>query len=261
MEEQYITSRKMEQMIAEICQERGIACTALSNGWVHLLKRDGKRGEVNGYTFSLNSAGATAIANDKVATSQVLQYAGISHIPHSLLRVGPDGLTHYYGDNAYVGDIVVKPVQGAGGHNVRRFPSNIEAETWIRTMDEPAWAVSPFVLADYEARYIMLDGELLLCYKKIGVEIDGLTMFNLGLGAQPTEYRPTDEEIQLAHDAMTAVHLRSGMVDIVATPEGERLVMEVNASCVMESYSRVSPEHELRARAVYARMIEAMFAE
>ncbi len=258
MKGQYIYDRKMERMIATICEQRGIAYRALSGGWVQLLEYRGKRAEICGYIFGMNNAGAVAIAHDKVATSEVLAAKNIPHVPHTLLRKGGDGTIQQYGE-AITGPVVVKPAQGtSGGYGVRRFADSMAAEAWLKSTDELAWAVSPFLDIDHEVRYCICDGELLLVYKKLPVTIDNLKMFNLGLGATPVSYQPHAKEIDLACSALDALHLRSGTVDIVTTVDGAILVMEVNAGCMLENYLRVSAEHEQQAYEVYEKLITAM---
>lgn len=261
MKGQYIEDRKMERMIAAICQQNGISHRAVSDGWVHLLEHQGKRAEICGYIFGMNNAGAVAVANDKVATSEVLAVKHIPHVAHALLRKSGDGKMRQYGE-AIVGEIVVKPAQGtSGGYGVRRCADSAAAEQWLKDTHEPAWAVSPFFDIDHEVRYCMCDGELLLAYKKLPVMLDNLKMFNLGLGATPAAYLPRAEEIELARSAMDALHLRSGMVDIVMTAGGEMLVLEVNAGCMLENYARVSSTHEQQAYKVYERLISALFTK
>src|SRR5271157_3345495 len=123
--------------VKRYCAERGIAIDVRSQGWLIVMQRGARRHFAFGYDVGLNSAMAHRIANDKSATSEVLQLSGVNCIPHTLflnprlneyvptlgsweamldlLAQHPDGL-------------VVKPNEGTSGKSVFRVSSKPSLE-------------------------------------------------------------------------------------------------------------------------------------
>jgi glutathione synthase/RimK-type ligase-like ATP-grasp enzyme len=86
---------------------------------------------------------------------------------------------------------------------------------------------------------------------------------NLGLGAEVERVEPGSalfrELGELARGAMRAIDARLASVDVVDVG-GERLVLEINAGIMMESYVKRVPGGREHAKAVYRRIVRAMFA-
>lgn len=253
---EFIIDRWMVGMLRDICQARGITFAAYSDDWLLELRAGNKVRRVLGYRFHLNDSVAASVAQDKVATYEVLAKAGIRAVKHVLVRTKVS-----HADRQVMAGwqkIVIKPLVGTSGHGVRLFTSVDEAADHIEQSTILAWAAAPFIDIQREVRIIMLDGVPLLTYEKQPVVIHGLKMFNLGLGATPKDIEPSEELVSLAKNSQHELGLRLSTVDIVEDTDGNVKVMEVNDSIMMEHYARHSPENKQRAIDVYSAIVDAM---
>lgn len=256
---EYITRRQMVGIVEDICARRGIKFTSLSDDWLLELTSGEKTRRILGYKFSLNDAVASSIAGDKVATHLLLERAGLPSVRHVLLR--PKVTEEQKQPLREWAEIVVKPLDGSGGYGVRRFTDVEAAVDWIESTDHPAWAASPFVDIKREIRLVLLDGEPLIAYEKQPVVVEGLKMFNLGLGARPSDINPSSELLALAARAQAALGLRLSAVDVIESVDGEYSVLEVNSGFMMEHYIRHSDEYKEQAARAYEKIIDAVFAD
>ena len=254
---EYIIDRWVVNVIRDICQTKAISFRAYSDDWLLELERSGAVRRVLGYRFHLNDSVASSIAQDKVATYQVLDSAGLPAVQHVLVRTK----VSHADQQVMAGwqNIVIKPLIGTSGHGVRLYEDTELAIQHIEQSSIAAWAAAPYVDIKREVRIIMLDGGVLLAYEKQPVMIRGLKMFNLGLGATPKDIQASDVLLQLAVDAQRELGLRLSTVDIIENQEGEYKVLEINDSIMMEHYMRRSAAHKERGRTVYTKIIEAMF--
>lgn len=255
---EFIVHREMVGIIRDICKERGIEFAGYSDDWLLELKKANKKWRVLGYKFSLNDAVSSSIAGDKVATHILLESVGIPSVKHELLR---PKITDKQKESLLSWDkIVMKPLDGSGGHGVRLFNQVDYAIEWIESTGHPAWAASPFLDIVREIRFVLLDQKPLIVYEKQPVLIDGMKMFNLGLGATPKDIEPDTKLIHLAAQAQAALGLRLSAVDVIETTEGESLILEINSGFMMEHYIRYSPEHKARAINAYRKIIDAVIS-
>lgn len=255
---EYIVDRWMVGIIRDICASRGIGFTSLSDGWLLELADNQKIRRVLGYKFSLNDAVSSGIAGDKVAAHLLLERAGVPSVKHVLLRPKVTMEQRKPIDNW--DKIVIKPLDGSGGHGVRLFSDADEAIGWIESTGFPAWAAAPFIDIKREIRLVLLDQKPLIVYEKQPVEIDGLKMFNLGMGATPQDLHPDDELLSVAILAQKALGLRLSAVDIVESMSGDRQVLEVNSGFMMEHYMRFSEENRARTAEAYAHIVDAVMS-
>lgn len=253
---EYVANRLMVASIKDICERRGIDFTSLSDDWLLELTKGSTTRRVLGYNFSVNDAVAAGIAKDKVATHILLDYKDVPSVPHVLLR--PKVSEEQKRAIEQWDKIVVKPLDGSGGHGVRLFTNADEAIWWIESTDIPAWAAAPWMDIVREIRLVLLDGQPLIVYEKQAVMVDGLKMFNLGLGAAPKDITPDDELLELAARAQKALGLRLSAVDIIETTDDKRQVLEINSGFMMEHYMRFSPEYEQHGVEAYERIIDAV---
>lgn len=255
---EYIIDRWMVDIIKDICAERGITFTSLSDGWLLELRKGDVIRRIIGYKFSLNDAVATAASGDKVAAHLLLARADVPSVPHVLLR--PKVSEAQKQPLRAWDKIVVKPLDGSGGYGVRLCADADEAASWVESTGYPAWAAAPFVDIAREIRMVVLDGEVLIAYEKRPVVKDGLKMFNLGLGSTPKDIVPDDKLLAVAMNAQKALGLRLCAVDVIESTNGERQVLEVNSGFMMEHYMRFSPENKQRTIVAYSRIIDAVIA-
>lgn len=253
---QYILDRWMVDIIKDICRDNVITCKSYSEDWVlELVKGDAKT-RIFGYKFGLNDAAATAIAGDKVATSQLLNTNNVPAVEHRLVRTKASEST---GWEVGLHQIVVKPLDGTSGHGVALLKSPEDVPAYIKQHPYiAAWAVSPFEDIQSERRFIMLDGEVLCQYEKSPVVLGDLRMFNLGLGATAKHTDASAEETDLAKRALEVTGLRVAAVDVIRTAGGYK-VLEVNDGIMMENYMRQAAYNKEQTIKVYAAIVAALF--
>ena len=256
---QYIVDRLIVKMIREICEVNGIAFTAFSDNWLLSLERDGVTRRVLGYKFDVNNAVAAGIAQDKVASYQLLERGNIAVVPHYLIRT--KATEEDWKSLPWEKGMVIKPLSGTSGHSVAKLHSVAEAEAWMSKWGIEAWAASPFFEIRREVRVITLDGMVLLTYEKMPVEISGLKFFNLGKGAMASDYTLGKEQRELVVGTQRTLGLRLAAIDLVELTTGEWRVLEVNDGIMMENYARQSRENEAVAKEVYAAIIAVLFRE
>jgi len=254
---EYINDRIFGRMLRRICQSNGIAIDSFSDDWIHELTKDAVTGKIIGYKFGLNDSAAASIAQDKVATYQLLTRHGIKAVPHFLARTKVASAGEWKQQNWDKG-IVAKPLVGTSGHGVRLFGALDEAETYMAESGIEAWAVSPYMKLISEVRFIVLDGEVLLQYQKIPVLRGSLLMFNLGLGATPQDVTVDASTLSLVKDAIKSLGVRVAAIDIVTTAQDETMVLEINEGIMMEHYMRNSEEYMQRGYDVYGQIITKM---
>lgn len=178
------SERVLVRIVREVAARTGVAVEPLGHGWILRLTKGPRVRYVHGYTFDLNPAATHQIACDKAATSEVLAAIGIAHVPHELF-LHPDMARYVRHDGNWSrllalvqrlgGDVVIKDNAGTGGRGVYRCTSTIAVEhACLRLFDRcPALAVSPFVDAAEEVRFIILDGRCEAAYTKQRPSVTG----------------------------------------------------------------------------------------
>jgi hypothetical protein len=125
------------EAILGFCRAKGIACEVKQQGWLIIMTRGEERRFAFGYDIGLNSAMAHRIANDKSATAEVLDFAGIACVPHTLF-LGPKLDKHVAPERARAAmlelmrqhrdGVVLKPNEGTSGRSVWRARSEAELD-------------------------------------------------------------------------------------------------------------------------------------
>jgi glutathione synthase/RimK-type ligase-like ATP-grasp enzyme len=169
--------RAIVRILGEVAQEHNIRLTTLSHDWIIRLEQGSQARHVYGYNFDLNSAAAQAIANDKSAVSELLQYRHIPHVEHKLVL--HPRLASYISDHGLWSDMVAfarqhefklvcKPNDGTGGEDVFRVRSQPELEQIVQQLftSHRAICLSPFYNIAQEYRVIILQGRCELIYAK-----------------------------------------------------------------------------------------------
>jgi glutathione synthase/RimK-type ligase-like ATP-grasp enzyme len=261
----YGADRLLADFVAAAAAARGISCEAMSQNWLLRLQRNDTIRWAVGYQFDLNTAGANAVAQDKVATYLALKRSGLPVVQHVLVRSMPnEPVPVHHLRELFDGPFVIKPLNASGGRGVQLVAGADKAAEVIRASDVAAWAASPFCDISTEYRVMLLDGKVLLAYQKTQpVTLDGLKFFNLGLGAVPQDIADAAQADQVATLAQTVcreLSLRLAAVDIVQLASGELRVLEVNDGIMMENYARTSDAYRARAEGVYDAIVAAMFA-
>ncbi|MEO5950483.1 MAG: ATP-grasp domain-containing protein [Candidatus Saccharimonadales bacterium] len=253
---EYIVDRRLVRIVRYICEVNQISLKTFSDDWILELNKGDITRRICGYKFALNDSAAATIAQDKVASYEVLHAGGVPAAEHRLIR------TKATKDNwpaiMWPEGIVLKPLMGTSGHGVRAFNDIAEAKRSLEGSPIEAWAISPRLNIAREIRLIMLDGKVLVAYSKHPVEKHGLKMFNLGKGATPELVKPTSAQVLFAVQSTEVLDLRLASVDVIELESGETMVLEVNDGIMMEYFSNTSEEYEHIAYEVYSSIINVM---
>ena len=163
------------KIIKEICSEESVTISSFDD-WAFVLEKADKRGFIYGYQFGLDSASTANVLKDKAAASEMMEKAGIPHIPHWCVMspAAPEfcsldsGWTFLEKALEKYGELVVKDNLGTGGRLVFCVRSKKELEKACHDifLTAPSLAVSPYVKIQEEYRLIMLDGELSVAFMK-----------------------------------------------------------------------------------------------
>ncbi len=141
------------------------------------MKANAKSSSVYGFNFDINPAGAVLIAGDKAACSSLLANANIPHVEHQLYlhprltrkasSVGSLAIVEKLAEASNY-NVVCKPNQGASGIDVTRVQDRQSFESTLQQAYrfKTGISVSPFYHITAEYRLILLDGALLLAFKK-----------------------------------------------------------------------------------------------
>ena len=171
------SERAIVELLREVCDHRGIRLAAFSDDWVFCLQKEERTTYVFGYDFSLNSATAKRITNDKGATSDLLHFHGVPRIEHRIFHspqladyVPLEGnwreMLDYF--EACNRDLVCKPNQGSGGKGVfrARTPQDIEAAVIELFRTHRSLCLCPFEKIENEFRVAVLRGQVEFVYRK-----------------------------------------------------------------------------------------------
>ncbi len=260
---EFIVDRYAPKIVSDLCAQHGISVKTFSDDWIVRMQKDDHTEWLIGYSFSLNSAGGSRIAEDKVATYLILQDANLPAIDHYLTRTYPGEMItmDYLSEVPKASAYVLKPLMGSSGRGIIKQSSLEEVVSTVNKSSSTRDAISPYYDIRSEKRFIILDGELLLAIEKINPQtIDGVLFYNLGQGAVPVTIEATDFELDLARNAAKACSLRVAAVDIVTLADGSQRILEVNSGFMLEHYMRHSPENLERGRDVYEKIIDRLFA-
>ena len=201
-----LTNRRIfVDALRKYCAEREIAIDVKSDGWLIVMQRGAKQRCAFGYDIGLNSAVAHRIANDKAATAEVLEMAGIACVPHALF-LSPE-MNEYVSQpgsweamlrllDANPQGIVVKPNEGTTGESVFLVKTKPALELAVSRIfaSHLSLAMSPYLDIEDEVRVVLLDGDAIVVYGKNRPSIVGdgqRSLLELALAATPAARRST----------------------------------------------------------------------
>jgi glutathione synthase/RimK-type ligase-like ATP-grasp enzyme len=249
------------RIINDVCTERGITATWLSDYWIAEFTRGDARCLIHGYAFPLNNAVAAAIMRDKVSTYSVLTQHGIAAVPHFLFRFPderePAQIIERIGQSPL--PLVLKPNAGeSGGTDVFKCTTPAELAAAVTTLASrhQTIATSPYIEIKAEYRVVWVDGEPKVVFEK--VRPNGQWQHNLKFGALPVlvaDNNMRQKLVDMAGAAMAAVQGRAASVDVIDTAEGLQ-IMEINGGITLNFFSQHSPEFHDLTRSIYADIIE-----
>ena len=164
-----------KNIIKEICQEKNIKLTILSDGWVKVLEKDGKTRYLNQFYFDNNSSAIAHILDDKYALYDTLNYFHLPVITHHILYQNTPfkeilNLFHKYQDN-----IVLKPNTGSRGNGVYHITKEDYLKEKLSLLLKSNYSLSlcPCYDIKMEYRVIALNGKPELIYGKIRPIVTG----------------------------------------------------------------------------------------
>lgn len=262
-------NRALTEAVQLACDRRNIDCRYFSDNWVIRLEKAGKTHFVYASGFDTNSHASARIANDKVATYLLLADDNIAAIPHFLLstvvepQVTLKQLTQLL---RQYGSLVIKPTEGSRGELVAHFDTVEAIESYTSTHAHIAsWAASPFVDIQREVRLIVYNQHVQLAYEKVApMTRNNLKLFNLNLGAKakPLAVELLGKELaNAAVQAMEAIGLQLGAVDIVYNSLGQAFVLEINSGFSLEHFAQLSSRNRQAVIDLYLLVIDSLFPE
>jgi glutathione synthase/RimK-type ligase-like ATP-grasp enzyme len=258
----------MVQFLSKAASSNGWHYESLRGGWMHRLHDADATHYIIGYTFPHNSAVAARIAQDKVATSLVLEISAVPSVPHALVNTkGVDVGTARRIRRAALAvaelsanGVVVKPVTGSDGRDVVAVSTTRQGMRALRRIHASHGglaAISPYLPIEREIRVIVLDGHALLAFEKLRMDD---WRHNLAFGAQPMALPLSDNPrlVALASAAIDALDLRLAAVDIVALSSQELAVLEINDGIKLDTFAQYSTEYWNIAASVYDRIVSTI---
>lgn len=191
-------TRMITQTLVEAAPQLGVKHQSFSQDWIQVITTATTNFYIMGYKWPLNSAGSSHLADDKFGTSVMLKQCGVPCIDHHLFlrrdfadETGeeiPKLVTELRNAVSAMGyPIVVKNNQGMGGEGVYLVENEHQLTARVTQMFTKyrGVAVSALFDAPYEYRLVVLQGRVLLVFKKIRAKIVGdgkRTLAELALG-------------------------------------------------------------------------------
>ena len=302
--------RHFVEFLRLYCEEHGITMKCLPGDWVFILNGRSRQHVVMGYDLGLNSSVAAKVCFEKVATFNVLDACGIPAVPHYLF-LAPSKRTYMwnFGQGNWVEMLrlhqsfgektVVKQNDGTGGHNVF-FADNhddLEAAVSIIFAESGNVALSQFLPIKREVRFIVHDGDVLLCYEYVrpnvlgdgsssvreliikdkryvdlnidlpidlATVLDNGVIFNLGwkhkmVGAsiQTIDLNEVPEARSIALDAFKSLGLRFASVDVVFSHRRWE-VLEVHSGVMLERECRTGSIPKDHIFSIYSAALDSV---
>ena len=166
--------------------------------------------------ITLNARDAVARAANKYEALRVMQDAGVRVVPFSK---NPAELQ---------GTILGRSLNHTGGRDVRVYPAGMLDGMW-----RAHHHYTQFIPSSHEMRIHVCDGEMVRAQIKKGEEECDFPIRNHDNGYTFVPFvrqRPNAERIQVAVDAVKALGLDFGAVDLLCGRDGRSYVLEVNSS-------------------------------
>jgi RimK family alpha-L-glutamate ligase len=185
----------------------------------------------------LNSASALIACHDKLVTAELLARAGLPHPRTTLLRERTDrarGLRP---------PLVVKPRFGAWGRHVVVCKDAVELARHLGGFSDAAWfrrngAIAQELIppAGTDLRLIVAAGEVVGAVERVAARGEWRTNVSLGAERRPTTPPPDAQALAIAAAAAADADLVG--VDLLPTPGGGYVVLELNgAADFCDTYS------------------------
>lgn len=260
--------RTFVQAIRRYCAQHGITVDVRPGGWLIAMRRGERRHFAFGYDIGLNSAIAHRLANDKSATAEALEMAGVPCVPHRLFLnprlgrniVGPtwrEAMLELLRDHPQ--GVVVKPNEGTSGRSVFKVSTVAELDHAVDDVFSmnAGLAISPYLAIEDEVRVVQLGDLPLVVYSK---QRGSDWRHNLDATAKPVLLEDGEVRtacVKLAVDAASAIGIAFASIDVVRV-DGEWKVLEINSGVMMEALGKLHPE---LVQATYDAALDRVFGE
>jgi len=185
----------------------------------------------------INSPRAIECAVDKYLATARLLAAGIPVPPTVVCESSESALAAF---ESLGGDVVVKPIFGAEGRGIVRVSDPELALRTFRTLEriDAVLYLQAFINhGGHDDRVLLLDGEVIGGMRRHSQNDFRTNISQQGLAESWT---PGTDDIRLARTAATATGTCLAGVDLITTPDGRRLVLEVNAVPGWRAFARVN---------------------
>jgi [lysine-biosynthesis-protein LysW]---L-2-aminoadipate ligase len=201
----------------------------------------------------LNRPRALVAAHDKLATSRALTVAGVAH-PRTAHITAPS--SHVPFDPP----VVVKPRFGSWGRDValcedaaslRRHLAQIDYRRWFKTHGALVQELVP--PRGEDLRLVVAGGTVVGAVRRVAAPGEWRT--NVALGATRHAVIPAPEACELALAAALAIEADLVGVDVLPTPDGSYVVLELNGAV------EFTQEYSLDGGDVFERTLTALIGE
>ncbi len=186
-------------------------------GLLHALRESGVR--------VWNDARAIERCVDKSATTFLLHKAGIPTPRTRTMETKPPADAYVAGAGR---PLIYKPLFGSQGKGLLRIDD-------VAALPTPEAADSIYYLQDYvpASGATYEDWRVIVTRRRVVAAMTrraGTWITNVHQGGEPSAHEPSDEMARLASGALAAVGGDYGGVDLIRTPDGRLLVLEVNSN-------------------------------
>ncbi|HEX2291765.1 MAG TPA: RimK family alpha-L-glutamate ligase [Gaiellaceae bacterium] len=201
----------------------------------------------------LNRPRTLVAAHDKLATSRALAEAGVPHPRTTHVVSSSDRLP-------FEAPVVVKPRFGSWGKGVslcedapafQRHLLEIADRPWFRSHGALVQELVPPV--GHDVRLVVAGGSIVGCIRRVAPPGEWRT--NVALGAVREPEVPTQELCELAVRAAASIDADLVGVDILPTPDGGHVVIELNGAV------EFTEDYALDGRSVFDRTLEALLPD
>ena len=198
----------------------------------------------------LNRPRALVAAHDKLATSRALGEAGVPH-PRTAHITAPTSLV------PFDPPVVVKPRFGSWGRDValcedggalRRHLARVAHRRWFKSHGALVQELVPPQGEDL--RLVVAGGTVVGAVRRIAAPGEWRT--NVALGATRHAVTPTPELCELAIAASRAIDGDLVGVDLLPTPDGSHVVIEVNGAVEFNEEYALDGDHNVFERTLAA---------
>ncbi len=207
------------ELLFTSAQELGLEPTWLEYRNIFSIQTSSGEKYIDHTCSMLNSVASAMQVQDKYLTRVILDRHGLPNIPYAL----PKNSEQAEAFLAEHGEIIVKPKNGWGSHNIRR----------VSKADELADTVYPkYIFEKYapgrEMRYLVLNGEVIAVHHSMYGESVAVNRALQRISYEPCEWN--DEKCAMALQIADIFDLHLTAVDFMVAADGSYYVLEVNSS-------------------------------